>query len=65
MVANVPILVTNNESDAGRKKIGRSLAIRLLFEGNTLKDLGWDQNIPIAVILASDLTDGVFDNTWT
>jgi hypothetical protein len=29
------------------------------------KELGWDQNIPIVAILASDLTDGVFDNTWS
>ena len=27
--------------------------------------LGWNQNIPIVAILASDLTDGVFDNTWS
>jgi len=27
--------------------------------------LGWNQNKPIVVILASDLTDGVFDNTWS
>jgi len=27
--------------------------------------LGWDQNKPIVVILATALTDGVFDNTWS
>ncbi len=27
--------------------------------------LGWNQNKPIVAILASDLTDGVFDNTWS
>ena len=27
--------------------------------------LGWDQNKPIVAILATDLTDGVFDNTWS
>jgi len=27
--------------------------------------LGWNQNIPIVAILASDLTDGVFDSTWS
>jgi hypothetical protein len=27
--------------------------------------LDWNQNIPIVAILASDLTDGVFDNSWT
>ena len=27
--------------------------------------LGWNQNIPIVAILASDLTDGVFENTWS
>ena len=27
--------------------------------------LEWNQNIPIVAILASDLTDGVFDNSWT
>ena len=26
--------------------------------------MGWDQNIPVVAILTSDLTDGVFDNTW-
>jgi hypothetical protein len=27
--------------------------------------LGWDRNKPIALILATALTDGVFDNTWS
>jgi hypothetical protein len=27
--------------------------------------LGWDQNKPIVAILASDLTDGVFSNSWS
>jgi len=27
--------------------------------------LGWDQNKPIVAILATDLTDGVFENTWS
>jgi hypothetical protein len=27
--------------------------------------LGWNQNKPIVTILASDLSDGVFDNTWS
>ena len=27
--------------------------------------LGWDQNKPIVAILATDLTDGVFFNTWS
>jgi hypothetical protein len=26
--------------------------------------LGWNQNKPIVTILATDLSDGVFDNTW-
>ena len=46
LVANVPILITKNENDERRKKIGRSLSIRLLLEGNTLKDLGWNEEIP-------------------
>ena len=29
------------------------------------EQLGWDQNKPIVAILATDLTDGVFDNTWS
>ena len=28
------------------------------------EELGWDQKKPIVVILATDLTDGVFDRTW-
>lgn len=27
--------------------------------------LGWNQNKPIVTILATDLSDGVFDNTWS
>jgi|TARA_B100001750_G_C15494258_1_gene593167 5,10-methylenetetrahydromethanopterin reductase/phthiodiolone/phenolphthiodiolone dimycocerosates ketoreductase len=46
LVANVPILITKNENDDKRKKIGRSLSIRLLLERNTLRDLGWDEEIP-------------------
>ena len=57
LVANVPILVTNNEDDARRKKIGRSLAIRLLLEGNTLKDLGWDQKIPEEISQSQMIVD--------
>ena len=46
LVANVPILITQNENDEKRKKIGRSLSIRLLLEVNTLRDLGWNGEIP-------------------
>ena len=46
LVANVPILITQNENDERRKKIGRSLSIRLILEANTLKDLGWNGEIP-------------------
>ena len=46
LVANVPILITQNENDEKRKKIGRSLSIRLLLEVNTLRDLGWNEEIP-------------------
>ena len=46
LVARIPILITENENDDKRKKIGRSLSIRLLLEGNTLRDLGWDEEIP-------------------
>ena len=28
------------------------------------EQLGWDQNKPVVAILATDLTDGVFDSTW-
>ena len=27
--------------------------------------LGWDQNKPVVVVLATDLTDGVFDCSWS
>ncbi len=50
LVANVPVLITNTENDVRRKKIGRSLSIRLLLEGNTLKDLGWKQEIPKEIL---------------
>tara|TARA_B100001245_G_scaffold70799_1_gene49916 strand:+ start:1671 stop:2120 length:450 start_codon:yes stop_codon:yes gene_type:complete len=46
LVANVPILITQNENDERRKDIGRSLSIRLLLEENTLRDLGWNGEIP-------------------
>ena len=46
LVARIPILIIENENDDKRKKIGRSLSIRLLLEGNTLRDLGWDEEIP-------------------
>ena len=46
LVARIPILITENGNDEKRKKIGRSLSIRLLLEVNTLKDLGWNEEIP-------------------
>ena len=46
IVANIPVLITQNENDEKRKKIGRSLSIRLLLEVNTLRDLGWNGEIP-------------------
>tara|TARA_B100001146_G_C16179361_1_gene433903 strand:+ start:990 stop:2036 length:1047 start_codon:yes stop_codon:yes gene_type:complete len=46
LVANIPVLITQDENDSRKKKIGRSLAIRLLLERNTLKDLGWSEEIP-------------------
>ena len=46
LVANVPILITQNENDERKKKIGRSLSIRLILEANTLRDLGWNGEIP-------------------
>ena len=47
IVANIPVmLLGNNTDDDERKKIKRTLAVRLLLESNTLKDLGWDGEIP-------------------
>ena len=46
LVANIPVLITKDENDSRKKKIGRSLAIRLLLERNTLRDLGWNKEIP-------------------
>jgi len=46
LVANIPVLITQDENDSRKKKIGRSLAIRLLLERNTLRDLGWNEEIP-------------------
>lgn len=57
LVASVPILITNNENDDRRKKIGRSLAIRLLLEGNTLKDLGWEEDIPKEILQSQMIID--------
>ena len=57
LVASVPILITNNENDDRQKKIGRSLAIRLLLEGNTLKDLGWEEEIPKEILQSQMIID--------
>jgi len=47
IVANIPILILENNNEHERKKIKRSLGVRLLLESNTLKDLGWNEDIPI------------------
>ena len=57
LVASVPILITNNENDDRRKKIGRSLAIRLLLEGDTLRDLGWEEEIPKEILQSQMIID--------
>tara|TARA_Y100000817_G_scaffold163036_1_gene127324 strand:- start:4701 stop:5750 length:1050 start_codon:yes stop_codon:yes gene_type:complete len=46
IVANLPILILENDNENERKKIKRSLGVRLLLESNTLKDLGWNEDIP-------------------
>ena len=57
LVASVPILITKGENDDRHKKIGRSLAIRLLLEGNTLKDLGWEEEIPKEILQSQMIID--------
>ena len=47
VVANVPVMLLENNNDDERKKVKRTLAIRLLLESNTLKDLGWNEQPPI------------------
>jgi len=46
IVANIPILMMEKENSEKRRNVKKSLAIRLLLETNTLKDLGWNQEIP-------------------
>lgn len=46
IVANIPVLILEKENDKQRNQVRRSLAIRLIMESNTLRDLGWGRNIP-------------------
>lgn len=46
IVANIPVLILEKENDEQRNQVRRSLAIRLIMESNTLRDLGWGRNIP-------------------
>ena len=57
LVASIPVLITNNENENVKEKVGRSLAIRLLLEGNTLKDLGWQEEIPKEVLQSNMIID--------
>jgi alkanesulfonate monooxygenase SsuD/methylene tetrahydromethanopterin reductase-like flavin-dependent oxidoreductase (luciferase family) len=57
VVANIPILMTNNYNDEQKNSIKRSLAIRLLLEQNTLKDLGWDEEIPNEISQSNMVVD--------
>ena len=57
LVASVPVLITNGKNDVRQEKIGRSLAIRLLLEGNTLKDLGWEQEVPEEILQSKMIID--------
>jgi len=57
LVASVPILLLDSNDDDRRKEIGRSLAIRLLLEGNTLKDLGWEEEIPQEILQSQMIID--------
>jgi alkanesulfonate monooxygenase SsuD/methylene tetrahydromethanopterin reductase-like flavin-dependent oxidoreductase (luciferase family) len=46
IVANIPVLLLERDDDQKRKDVRRRLAIRLLLETNTLRDLGWKDEIP-------------------
>ena len=57
VVANIPILMTNNDNDEQKNSIKRSLAIRLLLEQNTLRDLGWTEEIPNEISQSNMVVD--------
>ena len=57
LVASVPVLITDNKNENVHEKIGRSLAIRLLLEGNTLKDLGWQEEVPKEILQSNMIID--------
>ena len=46
IVANIPVLLLDRDDAQQRREIRRRLAIRLILETNTLKDLGWKEEIP-------------------
>lgn len=57
MVANIPVVLLEKDTDEKRKEVRRRLAIRLLLETNTLRDLGWSQEIPPEVMQSNMVVD--------
>ncbi|MDE2590651.1 MAG: LLM class flavin-dependent oxidoreductase, partial [Patescibacteria group bacterium] len=57
MVANIPVLLLESDEPDRRKEIRRRLAIRLLLETNTLRDLGWTQEIPSEICQANMIVE--------
>lgn len=56
MVANIPVLLLDSDNQ-NKMEIKRRLAIRLLLESNTLKDLGWKDEIPSQITQAKMIVD--------
>ena len=46
IVANIPVLLLEKDEIQNKMEVRRRLAIRLLLETNTLRDLGWKDKIP-------------------
>lgn len=60
LVANIPVLLLNKKEDklTSIREVRRRLAIRLLLETNTLRDLGWNNDIPPEVTQAKMIVNG-------
>lgn len=56
MVANIPVLLLNDDTQ-NKTEVRRRLAIRLLLESNTLRDLGWKDEIPPQITQAKMIVD--------
>lgn len=57
MVANIPVLLLDREDDPKRKEVTRRLAIRLILETNTLRDLGYSDPISPELSQANMVVD--------